>query len=291
MARKGRTDRGLMQRKDAQGKLVWHVRLWHNGRERRFGSFPTKTKAREFYEKAKLEQKEGRFFPERYQRGGYETVATMIDRYLETAKTKKAYKGYVGQKMGDLVYKGFKPDKVNKSGYFELYSELLKIKKHPPLPTYVAIPEHEKMKDDELVLTTYKVPVHIHSRSANCKWLTEMYHDNPANINTETAKRLGIHNGDKIKVKSEVGEITTTAKVTEAIVPGVVAISHHLGHWQYGRYASGKKAPLAGDDDPGLNEKWWDTYGVHPNWIIPNRPDPINGQQRWMDTVVKVVKA
>lgn len=36
------------------------------GRERQFGSFPTKTKAREFYEKAKLEQKEGRFFPERY---------------------------------------------------------------------------------------------------------------------------------------------------------------------------------------------------------------------------------
>jgi len=92
MARKGRTDRGLMQRKDAQGKVVWYVRLWHNGRERRFGSFPNKTKAREFYEKAKLEQKEGRFFPERYQQGGYEPVATMIDRYLETAKTKKAYK-------------------------------------------------------------------------------------------------------------------------------------------------------------------------------------------------------
>ena len=92
MARKARQDRGLLQRKDAQGKLVWHVRLWHNGQERRFGSFPNKTTAREFYEKAKLEQKEGRFFPERYQQGGYEPVATTIDRYLETAKTKKAYK-------------------------------------------------------------------------------------------------------------------------------------------------------------------------------------------------------
>jgi hypothetical protein len=30
---------------------------------------------------------------------------------------------------------------------------------------------------------------------------------------------------------------------------------------------------------------------VHPNWIIPNKPDPINGQQAWMDTVVKVTKA
>ncbi len=92
MARKGRQDRGLVPRINVQGKVLWHVRLWHNGEDRTFGSFPNKTKAREFYEKAKLEQKEGRFFPERYQRSGYETVATVIDRYLETAKTKKAYK-------------------------------------------------------------------------------------------------------------------------------------------------------------------------------------------------------
>jgi len=206
-------------------------------------------------------------------------------------KAKNAYKGYIGQKIGDKVYKGFKPDKVNKSGYFELYSELLKIKGFQPLPSYVPIPEHEKMGAGELILTTYKVPVHIHSRSANCKWLTEMYHDNPAKINPKTAKGLGIKTGDKIKVKSKVGEITTTAEVVEGIVPGIVAISHHMGHWEYGRYASGKKAPLAGDNDPGLKEKWWDSYGVHPNWIIPNSPDPISGQNRYMDTVVKVTKA
>jgi thiosulfate reductase/polysulfide reductase chain A len=29
---------------------------------------------------------------------------------------------------------------------------------------------------------------------------------------------------------------------------------------------------------------------VHPNWAIANSPDPINGQQRWMDTVVKVTR-
>jgi hypothetical protein len=32
-------------------------------------------------------------------------------------------------------------------------------------------------------------------------------------------------------------------------------------------------------------------HGVHPNHIIPNTPDPVNGQQRWMDTVVKMAKA
>ena len=206
-------------------------------------------------------------------------------------KTKNAYKGWVGQEVGGKVYKGFKPDKLNKTGYFELYSELLEAKKFPPLPTYIAIPEHAKMGSGDLILTTYKVPVQIHSRSANCKWLTEIYHDNKAMINPVSAKPLGIGTGDKIKVQSAIGDITTTANVTEAVVPGVVAISHHLGHWEYGRYASGKKAPLAGDDDPDLKLKPWNTYGVHPNWIIPNKPDPINGQQIWMDTVVKVTKA
>jgi anaerobic selenocysteine-containing dehydrogenase len=205
-------------------------------------------------------------------------------------KTKKSFKAYVGQKIGDKVYAGFKPDAVNKSGYFEVYSDLLEAKKVPPLPTYTPIPTHETMGADDLILTTYKVSVHIHSRSANCKWLTEIYHDNPAMINSKTAKGLGIKSGDKIKVKSEIGEITTTANVTEAVVPGVIAISHHLGHWEYGRYASGKKAPMAGDNDPDLKLKTWTKYGVHPNWIIPNRPDPVSGQQAWMDTVVKVTK-
>jgi hypothetical protein len=37
----------------------------------------------------------------------------------------------------------------------------------------------QAVKPDELVLTTYKVAVQIHSRSQNCKWLTEIYHSNP----------------------------------------------------------------------------------------------------------------
>ncbi|TKB67908.1 MAG: hypothetical protein E8D52_11630 [Nitrospira sp.] len=82
MARAGRRDRGLLSKLDSTGKPVWYVRLYHDGRERRFGSFSTKTKAREFYEKAKLEQKEGRFFPERFQIGGYAKLAEVLEEYL-----------------------------------------------------------------------------------------------------------------------------------------------------------------------------------------------------------------
>jgi integrase len=82
MARAGRKDRGLLAKKDSTGKRVWYVRLYHEGKERRFGSFSTKTAARDFYEKAKQEQKTGRFFPERYQQGGYAKLEEVLDGYL-----------------------------------------------------------------------------------------------------------------------------------------------------------------------------------------------------------------
>ena len=96
MARKGRTDRGLLERTNAQGKPVWYVRLFHNGQERWFGSFPTKTQAREFYEKSKLEQTEERFFPERFHKCTIPLVKDWIQSYLTTlphsAKAKKTQK-------------------------------------------------------------------------------------------------------------------------------------------------------------------------------------------------------
>jgi anaerobic selenocysteine-containing dehydrogenase len=205
-------------------------------------------------------------------------------------KTKNAYKGYVGQKIGNTVHKGFKPDKINKSGKFEIYSEFLKEKGFNPLPSWMSIPEHEKIKSDELILTTYKVNVQIHSRSQNCRWLTEIYHDNPAWINPATAAVRGIKDGDKIEVKSTIGKIVTKARITEGIHPQVIAISHHLGHWEYGEFASGKKAKTGHVCIPDCKHKWWEETGVHPNWIIPNAPDPIAGQLRFMDTVVMVTK-
>lgn len=167
---------------------------------------------------------------------------------------------------------------------------LLQEKGFAPLPGWIAIPEHSAMTDKQLILTTYKVNVQVHSRTQNCKWLTEIYHENPAWINPATAEKLGIASGDAIRVGAGGGEIQTRARVTPAVVPGVVAVSHHCGHWEYGRYASGKKSPEGSDDDPDLKLKWWDKNGMHPNWIIPNQPDPINGEQRWMDAVVTVSK-
>ena len=167
----------------------------------------------------------------------------------------------------------------------------LEKKGFPALPSWIAIPEHQNLKATQLVLTTYKVNVQSHSRTQNCKFLTELYHDNPALINTETAKKLGIANGDFVKVKSEIGEITIKANVTGGVVPGVISISNHCGHWEYGEFASGEKSSSGHVCEPDCKQKWWNTKGVHPNWIIPNKGDPVAGGLRFMDTVVTVTKA
>jgi anaerobic selenocysteine-containing dehydrogenase len=205
--------------------------------------------------------------------------------------TKKSYTAYVGQEIDGVVYSGFKPDKVNKTGFMELYSEIMEDKDLVPMPGWDEVPELAAMRPEELTLTTFKSATQIHSRSANCKWLTEIFHDNPAWINPVTAKERGIADGDAIVIKSAYGELESHARVTPAIVPGTVAVSHHCGHWEYGRYASGKKAPMANDDDADLERIWWKQNGAHPNWIIGNRADPISGQLRFMDTVVTVSKA
>ncbi|MEW5781827.1 MAG: molybdopterin-dependent oxidoreductase [Pseudomonadota bacterium] len=163
-----------------------------------------------------------------------------------------------------------------------------------PMPTFKRIPWHETMKDDELIMTTYKFNVHVQSRTASVKWLAEIAHNNPMWINTETAKKIGVKTGDLVRVESKVGYLVTKAYVTEGIHPKTVAIATGCGHWEYGRLATLKlneKPQFGGTEDPDLKNVWWDDKGVHPNDIIPAIADPIGGSQAWYDTVVKVTKA
>ncbi|MEO8332018.1 MAG: molybdopterin-dependent oxidoreductase [Gallionella sp.] len=165
-----------------------------------------------------------------------------------------------------------------------------------PMPTFKQIPWHKDMKDDEMILTTYKINVHKQSRTAAVKWLAEIMHSNPVWMNTETGNKLGVKTGDLVRVESKVGYLVTKAYVFEGIHPKVVAIPTAFGHWGYGRLAQLKLKEKAGgefgaQDDPDLNNVWWDDKGVHPNAIIPVVADPIGGSQGWFDTVVKVTKA
>jgi anaerobic selenocysteine-containing dehydrogenase len=58
--------------------------------------------------------------------------------------------------------------------------------------------------------------------------------ENFVEINASDAKRLGIRDGNKLRLISATspGGVVGKAKVTEGLRPGVIAVSHHFGHWE-----------------------------------------------------------
>ena len=83
-----------------------------------------------------------------------------------------------------------------------------------------------------VLIPTFRLPVQIHTCSANAKWLDEIAHTNPLWINTRDAARLGVRTGDLVRVETEIGYFVVKAWVTEGIRPGVVGCSHHMGRWK-----------------------------------------------------------
>jgi thiosulfate reductase/polysulfide reductase chain A len=159
----------------------------------------------------------------------------------------------------------------------------------PSLPAYFPIPHHQHLKDGEFHLITFEWNVHFHSQTANCKWLMEIVYRNPLWINEETARKMSLNDGDRVRVTSSLGSLVTPVFVTQGIHPGVVALSDSLGRWNYGRTPQGK--PFR-SQDPETNLLWWGKHGtgVHPNPIIPILQDPLGEGQGWMDTVIKIEK-
>ena len=151
-------------------------------------------------------------------------------------------------------------------------------------------------KNECVLLPNFRLPTHIHSRSANAKWLTEIAHRNPIWIHTKDAKRLGVANGDCLKITTEIGWFVDKVWVTEAIKPGVVACSHHIGRWRRqqdegNRFMTNtvdiknmgdgkwKMETVKGiepwkTNDPDTNRIWWRDGGVHQNITHPTNPDP-----------------
>jgi hypothetical protein len=98
-----------------------------------------------------------------------------------------------------------------------------------------------------------------------------------AKINPLDAKRLGIKEGNRIKLSSPTGEITCVARLWEGARPGTLAKCYGQGHWAYGRIASKKfgRVPRGGNN----------------NVIIPPDYDRLSGSTAFYSlTRVKITK-
>ncbi len=174
--------------------------------------------------------------------------------------------------------------------------------------SHVAQAVLDRSKNEYVLVPTFRLPTLIHTRSGNAKYLVEIAHRNPIWIHTSDADRLGVRTGDLLKLVTDIGYFIDKVWVTEAIKPGVVACSHHIGRWRtesgpHGNsWASNtvriteqgagkwKMSTVSGvqpfaSSDPDSMRIFWRDGGVHQNITHAPHPDPISGMHCWHQRV------
>ncbi len=192
------------------------------------------------------------------------------------------------------------------SGRLFFFSEYL-AKKHDSMTGeyFDGLPKYEPIADVmgnpiesldsafPLYLTTYKMSWHTQMHTIRHPWLVSIQPKNFVEMSRADAEALGIHTGDQVRVTSPSSPegAAGQAYVSETIMPGVVAVSHHFGHWEMSsRPHQVDGAESAFDATRGK--------GVAPNPIMRLDPvlgnvslqDKIGGSASFYDTRVRVVK-
>lgn len=179
------------------------------------------------------------------------------------------------------------------------------------IPTYIKSHIHQEKLDREkgeyVLVPTFRLPVLIHSRSGNAKWLTEIANRNPIWMHPQEAERFGFKTGDLVRLNTDIGYFVDKVWVTQGMKPGVIACSHHLGRWrrkqdQGNRWATNtvdiqhdgnggwKMSTLSGirpfeSSDTDSKRIFWKDGGVHQNITHAVHPDPISGMHCWHQRV------
>lgn len=117
---------------------------------------------------------------------------------------------------------------------------------------------------------------HLHDgRGANLPWLQELpdamtsvVYGAWVEINPATASKLGLREGDLVRMESPHGSLTAPVYLYPAIRPEVVAMPIGQGHSEYGRYAKGR--------------------GTNPLRILAPQQQPRSGDLAWGATRVSI---
>jgi thiosulfate reductase / polysulfide reductase chain A len=164
------------------------------------------------------------------------------------------------------------------SGALEKREALLSSVQSPGLPRYAAPVFRGDQKEFPYILTTYQPVLALEGGSQNYPWAQEVFLSmhgvgwtSLAELNGETAHKLGINDGDQVWLESPLGRLKMKARVTEWLHPGCIAVARGQGH-----YAPGK---------------WQKGLGANPNDITAVDFDVLSGQSAMFNTRVKVYKA
>ena len=204
--------------------------------------------------------------------GKYKTVSKKFEFYSETLK--KALKGHADKHKVSV-------DKVLEACNYTCRGELAFV------PHYEEPMRHGSRSEYPFVFIDYKSRLNREGRSQNCPWYYEFKHVDPGDVgqqdtlrlNPMDAKKLGIKDGDNVRITSEGGSGVAVAGVWEGVKPGTVSKSFGQGHWAVGRTATDKFGKEA-------------TRGVNNNTIIPWELERLSGSnaRNGGHTLVKIEK-
>ncbi|MBK8943860.1 MAG: molybdopterin-dependent oxidoreductase [Ignavibacteriae bacterium] len=159
-----------------------------------------------------------------------------VEEYLET-RLKSA-----GLSLAELKEKGIikapqqpiyygendVPEFYTQSGKVEFYSIPLKEAGFDPVPKYT---KPEEPPAGYFRLLFGRAPVHTFSKTLSNRFLSDLMSENELWLNSDIAKRLGINNGEYVKLKNQDGVISNKIKVkaTERIRTDCVYMVHGFG--------------------------------------------------------------
>lgn len=142
------------------------------------------------------------------------------------------------------------------------------------VPHYEPPVRHGDEKEYPFIFSEHRSRLNREGRSQNTPWYYSMLDIDPGGeaekdvlkINPKDGKKLGLKNGDRIRVSSPQGSIESEVKLWEGTRPGVVVKCYGQGHWAYGRVGSevfGSK-PRGANNNDILHYDWERLSGSTP---------------------------
>jgi hypothetical protein len=175
------------------------------------------------------------------------------------------------------------------------------------IESHVAHRAIDRSNHEMVLMPTFRLPTMIHTRSGNAKYLNEISNTHPLWMNSRDAAGFDVVTGALVRVNTEIGYFVARVWSTEAIRPGVIGLSHHMGRWRTSENAGSRWAmglvDLSNDgngvwklrykegvkpfrsEDPDSERIHWDDPGVHQNLAFAVHPDPLSGMHCWHQKV------
>lgn len=123
---------------------------------------------------------------------------------------------------------GVEPEFLTPSGKIEFYSDQLAEAGFDPVPRYT---KHEQPPEGYFRLLYGRAPVHTFSKTQSNPLLRDMMNENELWINTDMAAKIGLRNGQKVRLKNQDGVLSDPIKIkaTERIRKDCVYMVHGFG--------------------------------------------------------------